>query len=239
MDKKLAWVFTQSDEKTGTFAGGVPYLESMQDWPKTDDGTQPLRFLFQIDLDKIDEDLGLNLPKNGYLQFFTNPDDLFGTMLTDRDDRYSGGTTLVRHVTDVKNLRARSMPKDFKDNDDETPLTDHANRVYFNGSLVESIANNDGVSGRLSDNDSENPWGNEYGHPIVDDLTDYEFYLGGHPVFTQEDFRGNNDNLTLLLGSNSGQYVNWGDMGSAGFWLPNKAVANQDYSKVFPYWDCY
>lgn len=216
MNRKEAWVLTHTDEKTDTFAGGAPYLRPGEEWPASSDGNR-WAFLMQVDLSTV-PDIGLNLPRSGYLQFFHKPDDLYGL-------NFHSITTpncLVRHVTDAVDTQVEVHSPE------NTPLKSVQERAYFTGSLVS-------MPPRPGSYDYE---GTDYEEDDAG-VFDYDFYLGGNPMFTQDDFRTGNSVVTLLLGSDSGNTLMWGDMGSAGFWVPDSALATQDYSSTFLYWDCF
>lgn len=213
--KKLAWVLTQTEEVTGTFAGGTPYLEEGGKWPVSSDGTK-WAFLLQVDLSLV-PDLGIGLPREGHLQFFHKPDDLYGLNFKN----VLHPNCLVRHVTDA-------VDGALETNSPENSPLNSSDRVYFTGELLQMPSRPGSID--YPDPDSEE-----------DDagLFDYDFYLGGNPMFTQEDFRTGSEEVTLLLGSDSGKALMWGDMGSAGFWLPTQDLANQDFTNSFLYWDCF
>jgi len=64
----------------------------------------------------------------------------------------------------------------------------------------------------------------------------------GYSFFTQEDPRYNKkyenyDTLLLQLDSD-GDYILWGDMGVANFFIPKKALEDKDFSNVLYNWDC-
>lgn len=213
MTNRPAWVLTPTEEETATFAGGTPYLHPDEQWPTSDDGTR-WAFLLQVDLATVPE-LGLNLPSEGYLQFFHKPDDLYGLNF----DEIMRPNCLVRHVTDVQQHETENISPE------NSPLEGGA-QVFYTGELVQMPARAGSFDAPESDGEDAA-------------VFDYDFYLGGNPMFTQEDFRTGAEEVTLLLGSDSGDNLMWGDMGSAGFWLPSEALARQDFTEAFLYWDCF
>lgn len=213
---KPAWAFRKTSDELATFSGGTPYLERDESWPETEVGV-PLSFLFQVDLSTV-PDLGLDLPDSGYLQFFHTPDDLYGL-------NFNNVTThncLVRVLEDTDDVVTDT---EVSRSPEYSPLSEKG-RVFYSGELVEM---------------APRPGTYDYkgGDPDAASEFEFDFYLGGHPMFTQEDFRyGMNPMPILLLGSDSGENLMWGDMGSAGFWLPGDS-APDDYSGAFLYWDCF
>lgn len=66
-------------------------------------------------------------------------------------------------------------------------------------------------------------------------------HVGGHPVFTQSDFRksGHYDDFdrTLLQLTSDGNLC-WGDVGEAAFLIRRNDLLARDFSQVIFYWDC-
>lgn len=253
---KPAWALTATSKQTDTFAGGAPYLSQEEGWPRHEDGTA-WHFLVQIALAEV-PDLGLNLPTEGYLQFFHHADDLFGMSLDEPGDPSMNTRTLVRHVTDVQD-QGDHIPDEFTSDDDHfTPLEMPLKRVYYTGALVQMEPFENTLDAEEASREPEDEsfidrfmeWLNEGGaaapeaeaeedeSPILSQ-EDYEFHLGGYPAFTQQDFRQDLESDVLLLGSESGKNIMWGDMGVASFWLKPEDADAGDLSKAYIYWDCY
>lgn len=256
--RKPAWAFTATKKQTDTFAGGAPYLAKDEAWPRHADGTAWC-FLVQIALKDV-PDIGLALPKEGYLQFFHHSDELYGMSFDNPSDPSEGTEVLVRHVTDVEDM-GDHIPDELVSSDDHySPLESPLKRVYYKGALVqmepfegsldaeEAARDEDEDSGfmdRLLNDFSA--WANEGGTVREDDVSegpdlapeDYEFHLGGFPAFTQQDFRDDLENEVLLLGSESGKNIIWGDMGVASFWLKTEDADALHLDKAFIHWDCY
>lgn len=67
--------------------------------------------------------------------------------------------------------------------------------------------------------------------------------VGGHPDFTQQDFRDDPrfeglDRLLLQLWSTTDGLVMWGDMGQGNFMIRRADLLARDFSKVTFHWDC-
>lgn len=219
---RTAYGFHTTNDASGTFAGGAPYLQPDEtEYPKATDGT-PYQLLFQIDLSTVPvkqiDELKF-LPESGYLQFFVpHDDDLFG-MSFDNVEQSSG---MVRHIpSDAIDPVATIPPNSVGD----TPLRFPNVRTFYTGNIITVNPDpSDEIYGEQEDGtESES-------YP--------EFYLGGFPAFTQYDFRVGTgyENAKLLLGSQSGNVVEWGDTGDAGFWLPQNS---ENIAETFLYWDCY
>ena len=258
---KPAWALTPTHKVTETFAGGAPYLAEGETWPK-DEGGNTWRFLVQIALEDV-PDLGLNLPQEGYLQFFHQADDLYGMSFDDPSDPSKGSKIFVRHVVDVSD-QGDHIPEEFLKGEEEhyTPLEHPEKRVYYQGKLVsmkpfenslegEEVAHDDEddsesfidrVKEWLDDGgfvnaEQEDEESEDEGTPLSQE--EYEFHLGGYANFTQADWRSDPDEVVLLLGSESDRNIMWGDMGVASFWLKSDDEADGAFDKTFIYWDCY
>ena len=65
--------------------------------------------------------------------------------------------------------------------------------------------------------------------------------LGGYPFFTQDDprgYRGLEMEDVLLLQVDTDDYLMWGDVGVAGFFINPQELAAGDFSRVAFTWDC-
>lgn len=229
MQAKPAWGLTPHHKPTTTFAGGAPYSDGSE-WPVDEKG-HPLVFLLQVDLSEVPE-LGLSLPTEGFLQFFTGDDEFYGMTFGD----YTESAKRVK----VRLLPPTATPTEEVHEGEESPLTHPGEAVYYRGALVwqkpqpyswdylQEVGFDD------ENPNAEEEYAEAYRAPSLD------FYLGGYPLFTQEDFRGVHpyENITLLLGSSSSDRVMWGDLGEAGFWVADDLLDEQDYSEAFLYWDC-
>lgn len=212
--------FVASSESRDTFAGGMPYFEFGDQWPVNDDNV-PLAFLFQFSVNELPEEARSLYPElrdDSFVQFFIHPDYLFGMDL----DNTTNGKVLVRTISNPVEID-RNFPSEFDGGSlaDVTPLVKPLERVYYIPEMFESIPSYGSLDWDASSNDEGTV------------SPEYEFRLGGYPVFTQDDFRTRKTHhlYTLLLGSESGDNVMWGDMGVAGIWNSPEGY--------FIYWDCY
>lgn len=243
------WAYTAVQEESLTYAGGLPTLSAGQ-WPRTVDGN-PYRFLFQLDLSSV-PDLGLNLPTTGLLQFWHAPDDLYGMDLDVTPGESTRRGTLVLHITEDLS-QAEEFPTDYNHPGcDYSPLENPLQKIFYKGTLTSmtpfpnTLEAKEAEEGREAQETLlEDAYGSDYEfynseEEEAQELApeEYEFHLGGVPAFTQGDFRQNQD-FVLLLGSESGPNLMWGDMGVAGFWLTGEAVDTRQYNEAFLYWDCF
>lgn len=65
----------------------------------------------------------------------------------------------------------------------------------------------------------------------------YGHKVGGWPDFAQDDPRGPDTNLQLLLQLDSDEYLMWGDAGVANFFIPAEDLSGADFSRVMFNWD--
>lgn len=80
----------------------------------------------------------------------------------------------------------------------------------------------------------ELPYDDDDGAPAV-------HHVGGHPVFTQSDFRepGRFDDYgRTLLRLTSDRNIIWGDCGEAAFMIRRRDLLMRDFSTVIFHWDC-
>lgn len=205
---KTRFAYTPIDTAEGeTFAGGIPYLLPSEKWPLDTSGN-PYVFLFQCELANVPDSVrdDVMLPPDGLLQFFHKNDPMFGM----------DGDVLVRHVVGA-------VDKDIpNDRTVCSPLQHPLSRTYYVGENVISLPCPESLEFDEDPTDSER----EY----------FDFYLGGYPEFTQNDFRDSLDECSLILGSVSDDRISWGDLGCAGFWLPKGSTTLSD---SFVYWDCF
>lgn len=227
---KKAFGYTATRKKSGTFAGGAPYVSKGFRWPVNSEGEE-LLFLFQADLSVVPP-LGLHLPQEGFLQFYHTGDDLYGMDLEDHEG-YSLATVLYLPKAEDKLL---STPYGRKLDDEwYSPLEKLSKRLYLAGEEFESLPYPYTLDSESLGEDQE-AYGEWYDKSVSQD---YAFWFGGYPHFTQDDFReGQRHPRQLLLGSESTNGVCWGDMGAGGFWLYEDELEERRYENTIIYWDC-
>jgi uncharacterized protein YwqG len=220
--------------------GGPAWLAGDEHWPLDAQGKR-LEFVAQIDFGRL-------LPLEGFpaacmARFFVAADDLWGADF-DHPDR--------SHIAVLWHEGPRSSgrleePLPLTD-DDYSPFQDLAVREV--GLPLHAEPTSD-----LPDPYSWQAQALTDGlgrRPGVDALEDELFTLaeereqahkiGGHPSFTQYDFRDEGPNRefdVLLLGLTSDDSIMWGDVGEASFMIRADDLARRDFSRVAFYWDCH
>lgn len=234
---KPAFGYDETDVETKTFTGGKPYVNDSFTYP-VDKDNNPLRFFCQLDLSEVDERVKkyLNLPDSGFLQFYHGDEDVFGMDFDNKD--FSENVSRILYLEEAFDDESLELPDYGEFMEDSSPLEDGGTeRTYYAGKYVDLLPfpnSNDNPS--ITEEDQYGEAYTEY-YDFVNE-TNYELYLGGYPHFTQWDFRDDDNELVLLLGSESGDNVLWGDMGAGGFWVPEQDLKKQDYSNSVIYWDC-
>lgn len=267
---------TVSKEATGLFdskLGGVPYFPKDMAYPTgkaNDFNGKPLVLLVQLNFEQLPP--VPDFPHKGILQIFIAPDDLYG-MSPD----YGDGMTrqdnfrVVYHETILTDesqlLSAADLPDYTQDEDDYLPFTgtyklihQQPEKLYadwydhrFNDAFVTAY-------NQLHDDTIEDMWDvSELFEETDDDdeeVTasllgqrngDLKAFIGGYPVFTQDDPRCDDsiadcDTVLFELDSvydrDSGIDIMWGDMGTGSFLIPRDRLKALDFSRVLYNYDC-
>ncbi|MCH5204373.1 MAG: DUF1963 domain-containing protein [Oscillospiraceae bacterium] len=249
--------------------GGVPYFPKGMEYPTVREGCdegKPLRLLAQLNLGMLPKLEGF--PKEGILQFFIFPNDLYGA---DFDAPCVQNEFRVIYHESIVNDTAALL------SEDEIPKNDDGDDLFpFEGEflLVAEEARLVGASpvdfrfekavaeayNELFGGDVAGMWDKD-GKGIRQ--VDGQLYdaicscystdtrMGGFPFFTQEDPRRYKDEFkghTVMLfqsdsengGENGGwdDEICWGDLGIANFFITPEALAKRDFSNVLYTWDC-
>jgi uncharacterized protein YwqG len=222
----------------GTRIGGPVWLRDGEDWPADADGA-PLVFVAQVDFAELPP--LPDFPAAGLLQFFVGSMDSFGAHL---DDPARGGARVLWRPDALEGgiLHPRPENRDdgfvFERNDVRTAGLSLAGQSAVHPLPATDWRIHERLEGQLR----------RPGIEEIDDLLDGEdgapprrHTVGGHPVFTQDDFRGpgryDDFDRTLLHLTSDGN-VMWGDMGEAAFLIRRRDLLNRDFSSVIFYWDC-
>ena len=217
--------------------GGQPYLPKGQTWPVASDGRE-LFFLAQLNFSEMPP--LAPFPSKGIVQFFILDDDLYG-MNFDEGEKQDTFRVLY-HPDVVQNeaglQTAAPMLRDFEE------LPHHPDESYpLKFSLEEEVvAITDYQFDQIFGADffrqfGENEW------DIMDDfgksVRPQGHKTGGYAYFTQDDPRRPDDPMLLLfqLDSDEGMDLMWGDMGVGHFFIREKDLAAQDFSRVLYDWD--
>lgn len=241
IETKPAFAYTETEDRTNTFTGGKPFINDNFKFPYDKDGN-PLVFFCQVDLSEVDQRIinHLHLPESGFMQFYHGGDDLMG-MDFDSDNYMDNSVSKILYL-DKAFDEDFDMPKEYEeDMNDYSPLENSINRdnrrIFYKGEYIDMLPfPNSNDNPAITEKDS---YGEEYmNYYEKSNEKYYELYLGGYPHFVQWDFRKEDSNISLLLGSESGNNIMWGDAGAGGFWVPQNNLEKQDYSESLIFWDC-
>ena len=245
---------------TGSKLGGIPYLPKDGTYPADRLGRQ-LRLLAQIRLSELPPDSPLSgLSASGMLQFWILDDDVWGLedspedMIKNDISRVVYYDRLDESVTEEE-CAAKYAPWSAED---ETyfPLEGEFG-IRFQKTCQEGIS----VCDFSFDPLFTESWNREYpqyriasvfdlpdeaAESIFEEDDNFGHKIGGYPAFTQEDPRGEEEQLeryTVLLlqidsGEADGREIMWGDCGVANFFITPEDLAAQDFSRVLYTWDC-
>jgi uncharacterized protein YwqG len=232
-------------EEPHSSIGGQPSLPSETPWPLDEKG-KPMIFLAQINYAQMPPLEGY--PAQGVISFFVMDDDLNGCRFPSVG---ADGFQVLFHP-DAQTLVRRALPE----NDwDFSPLSDtliKEGRPLSGRACIGSLSQNSGeVSAITKDWYPDCPkaiW-EEFENQTASEIST-PFYYGGHPDFTQQDFRrkGASPDYTpytevlLQLGFLSGRKteleVCWGDAGEACFLATKADLAAKQFDKLAYNWDC-
>lgn len=223
----------------GTRIGGPVWLPDGEEWPADPRGV-PLEFVAQVDFGELPP--LPDFPTEGVLQFFVGRDDRFGAEF---DDPVNGTARVLWRPDGVEGGRPVTPPP-YKEDDShpwERPAVREAGLPLTGRSAVHAPDSSDWrIEQRLKGQHRR------AGIEELDDLLDADedrpanlYHVGGHPVFTQYDFRDVDHceayDRTLLRLSSDRNLI-WGDCGVAVFMIPRADLLARDFSTAIFYWDC-
>lgn len=243
----------------GTRIGGPVWLANGADWPVGRDG-RCLEFVAQLDFATMPP--LPDYPEAGLLQLFVGRDDYFGADfdMPDRCDIHLSWHP--KGAVGGQLVQPPRLPR-YGDPDDDghnyTPFA--ADRWRDEGSMMrasqvmmmpqpftrpfEALMNEIGIDPRSSSADAllERLW---------NELPPRGHHVGGHPAFTQRDYRldiayppedmgepspyRDYDRLLFQLTSDNG--LCWGDVGEANVMIRRADLIARDFSRAIFYWDC-
>lgn len=220
--------------------GGAPWFADGEDWPVGPDGRK-LEFIAQYDLARLPS---LDrFPDHGVARFFVGPDDIWGV---DFDSPDRSNVRVLWHDGPQSGGR-REQPSDWGD-DEGSPFQSVIARskgVALSPQAIRDLP--DFYSWQLQerlDSHAARPGYQEIENRIFEasESRKYVHKIGGHPTFTQYDFRkrGAYDDLdVVLLAITSDDSIMWGDVGEAVFLIRRADLERRDFSRVAFYWDCH
>ena len=223
--------------------GGMPYWPRGMAYP-VDDRGRKLVLLAQIDLSELSCE---RLPDEGLLQFFISSDDACGLDMA-QGSRVVYHESFDRSLTEEDAAAAGARSLRDADGDDGACLP-------LSKPLAISFRARDDYANLSEDCFDElalpllRPADETEDKSVWEYLSDAEYYwlarefdgtghrLFGHPCFTQNDVRAE-DEIQLLQVDSDDRGIMWGDCGIAHFFITPEALAARDFSKARFYWDC-
>ena len=220
--------------------GGEIWFADGEQWPLGLDG-EKLEFVAQYDLSRLPALEGF--PREGVARFFIGRNDIWGVDFDHPDQSnirvlwHDGPQSGGRYEAPLPWGKDENSPFESVSVRTEglalrpEPIDDRPD--FYSWQLQEQIDRRAGRPGldEVEDELMEISETREFAHRI-----------GGHPSFTQYDFRkrGENDDLDiLLLGLSSDKSIMWGDVGEAAFYIRRDDLERRDFSRVAFYWDCH
>lgn len=220
--------------------GGSAWLADGEEWPLDTEGGR-LEFVAQLDFARLPPLPGF--PDSGVMRFFVGRDDLSGANF-DEPDR--SGVRVLWHSGPLQ--AGRYEPPAPLTGNDCSPFQDAALRergLALRAEPADDLpdyyswqaqALTDGMARRPGIDAVEDEIGE------LSDARGMAHKIGGHPSFTQYDFRepGKFEDLdVVLLGLTSDNAIMWGDVGEAVFLIRAGDLDRRDFSRVAFYWDCH
>lgn len=218
--------------------GGRPYWPADLDYP-TGINEAPLYLLAQINFAEVPS--LPPLPETGLLQIFIAGDPLYG--MDYQLPQWQGDFRVVYHAemleedASLQDFSFLPPPEDF-------PMPPRKS-FALEFSLSDGPAPADDP--QFIEQLGEHFW-KQFGDERWKIQADYRKYaqasghkLGGYPHFPQEDPRepGQTPFLLLQLDSDTHAGLNWGDRGTAHFFVAAGDLVDRDFSRVFYSWSCY
>lgn len=242
----------------GSRVGGPAWLPDGTEWPVDREGKR-LAFLAQLDLGKLPA--LPDFPTHGLLQFFIGTDDVFGA---DFDRPEAGSFKVLWHEdASVPGAMHENIVPGGEMHEDYSPLSKEALAKGF-GLTGRAYEHKPGVDVWYVDRDLPDVMRKDekYGFAVADAVYDYAdevqqsepyeaHHMGGHPQFTQSDYRGVDgyrdvDRVLLNLWSQDGAgkpgegrwEIIWGDAGQGQFTIRRKDLLERRFDRALYQWDC-
>lgn len=227
----------------GTRIGGPVWLAAGEAWPADPEG-KPMSFLAQVDF--ADLPPLPDYPTSGVLQFFIARDDYYGANFEKPE---AGKFRVIWHekLGGAGKLHM-GRPAGDRGIDDYSPLYDAtvARGIVLKPKRTDQTPS---VESWLAERDLEtllnDPAKSDRIYAFVekqDELAVQGHHVGGHPGFTQSDWRAPKpyqDVDRVLLNLWSDKHLMWGDSGQGQFMIRREDLLKRDFSKIFYQWDCY
>ena len=220
--------------------GGPAWFADDEEWPRDADG-KALEFIAQFDFGRLPPLQGM--PDRGVARFFVGTNDIWGVNFDAPDQ--SAARTLWHDGPQEGGRTEEPAPLADSDYSPFQKTDVRSNGLGFRLELIDDLP--DFYSWQLQqrlDECTDDSNQQEIEDRIFDISESRQFghRIGGHPAFTQYDFRqpGKFDDLdVLLLGLTSDDSIMWGDVGEAAFLIRRDDLNRRDFSRVAFYWDCH
>ena len=231
----------------GSRIGGPLFLREGDVWPLDASG-RPFEFVAQLDFSALPP--LPDFPEHGLLQFFVRRDDSFGY---DSEDALVG-SSYCRWLPDGAESAGHLEPPPPLGAKDCTPFLPAA-QLGGKDARAHGVALKGRAKRRMMPGSSD--WriqsrlvGHQHRRGIdlvetkiemAEETVPMPHHVGGHPVFTQWDFRepGHYDDYDrVLLRLTSDELLRWGDTGEAAFMIRHTDLVARDFTAVAFYWDC-
>ena len=222
--------------------GGRPSLPSETPWPLDENG-EPMIFLAQINFGDMPPLEGY--PAEGVLSFFVRDNDLNGCRFPSIGN---DGFAVLYHES-AEGLERRDLPEHGWEFTPFSPeLTQEGRRLTGQQTMGPISPNSLGLVHLTDIAFSDAP--DELHEELYEGLTnakESQVYYGGHPDFTQDDFRKIDDQpdyseVLLQMGfvhdGAGGIDICWGDAGEACFLISKEDLAARRFDRVAYNWDC-
>ena len=227
----------------GTRIGGPVWLAAGEAWPSDGEG-KPMAFLAQVDFAAMPP--LPDYPASGVLQFFIARDDFYGANF----EKPEAGKFRViwREKLDGPGKLHMGRPAGDRGIDDYSPLSDAtvAQGIVLKPARRDHVPS---VESWLAERDLETLLNDRARSDRIyafvekqDELARLDHHVGGHPGFTQSDWRAQapyQDVDRVLLNLWSDDHIMWGDSGQGQFMIRREDLLKRDFSKIFYQWDCY
>jgi uncharacterized protein YwqG len=219
--------------------GGLPYLPKGVEYPRNPEG-EPLFLLAQINFAEVPPLEGF--PQKGILQFYILDEHLFGINF---DDNTIQSDWRILYFPDpdsneenlITNFEFLPEPKEIT----QWLLRDRCYALKFEKSYVPTLIEN---CDALMNREADCPIPYELDDEYREKFSPFGHKIGGVPRFNQGDQRpealNEEDQYILLLQIDTDPAVGieWGDGGTAHFFVKKSALRNLDFTEVIYNWDC-
>lgn len=234
--------------------GGLPYWKSnIENYPKNSEGKN-MFLLAQINFEK--ENTKAPLPSKGLLQFYISDDDLMGMDFDDQVKQknfriiyhekidYSITKEFIEKLNIPDSNKANNYPVNGEYKISLNKTKTYINYYDFNFDKIFAKAYKEVFGKKLKPKERYDEVLEQEELDILEEELeeDSRHKMLGYAYFTQEDPRymekyKKYDTLLLQLDSED-NYIMWGDLGVANFFINRKSLEEKNFNDVLYNWDC-